>query len=158
MFQEREIVLAFINDIQPPKRKFLITLYRDQELNIVACFTTSQQRLPAKPEDVQHGVFRKNGAPMAYVFEKGRTIGTDPKTNTPFSFHKRTIVYFDYCFQAGTLDKFEQRTNSQDRETVCIMNDKEFVDLIYAMYRSPYTNGKFLPLLEKSLEKYSNSH
>ncbi len=155
MFQEREIILAFIKDIHPPKKKFLITLYRDQELNVVACFTTSQHRIPSNPEDVRHGVVRKNGAPVAYVFEKDKVIGISPKTDKPFSFPKRTIVTFDYCFQVGTLEKFEQRTDPTDRETVCVMNNKEFVDLLYAMYRSPHTNGRFLPMIEKSLEKHS---
>ncbi|MCM1531421.1 MAG: hypothetical protein NC048_02855 [Bacteroides sp.] len=157
MFEEREIVLAFVKDIYPPKKKFFITLYRDEELNIVACFTTSQYRLPIDPAEARHGVIRrKDGAPVAYVFEKDRTIGKVPQTNNPFSFFKRTMVTFDYCFQSGSWEKFMQRTDPTNRETVCIMDHQEFVDLLYAMYQSPLTNRKLLPMIEKSLEKYSS--
>ena len=153
MFQEREIILAFVKDIHPPKEKFFITLYRDDNLNIVACFTTSQHRVRVAPEEVRHGVVRKDNNPEAYVFEEGYEIGVSPEDGMPFSFVKRTFIPFDYCFQMGTLERFLARTHS--RKVVGVLHRAEFVSLLYAMYRSPQTNRKYLPFIEKALEKHS---
>lgn len=152
MFQEREIILAFVKDINPPKPKFFITLYRDEELNVVACFTTSQHRAPIAPEEVKHGVLRKDNKPVAYVFEQGYEIGVT-EGGTPFSFRKRTFVPFDYCFQQGSLDSFMSRV--QTPEVVGILNNEEFVELLYAMYRSPHTKKVYMPFIEKALRKHS---
>lgn len=151
MFQEREIILAYVTDIHPPKEKFLITLYSDEELNVVACFTTSQHRAPIAPEEVKHGVIRKDNKPVAYVFEQGYEIGAT-EGGVPFSFRKRTFVPFDYCFQQGTLVSFMSRV--QNPEVVCILNKEEFIDLLYAMYRSPQTGKVYLPFIEKALRKH----
>lgn len=155
MFQEREIILAFVKDIHPPKEKFFITLYRDDNLNVVACFTTSQHRVPITPEDARHGVIRKENKPVAYMFEEGYVVGYLPESETPFSFAKRTFVPFDYCFQSGTLDSFRQRTDNP--KVVGVLSKTEFLSLLYAMYRSPHTNKKYIPLLEKVLKKHSEN-
>ena len=155
MFQEREIILAFVKDIHPPKEKFFITLYRDEDLNVVACFTTSQHRVSTTPEEVRHGVVRKNNNPVAYVFEKGYEIGISMEADRPFSFEKRTFIPFDYCFQSGTLDSFMRRTHNP--KVVGILSKSEFLSLLYAMYRSPHTNKRYIPLLEKVLKKHSES-
>lgn len=153
MFQEGEIVLAFVKDIHPPKEKFFITLYRDDNLNVVACFTTSQHRVAVAPDEVRHGVVRQDNNPVAYVFEQGREIGVTPDEKKSFAFAKRTFIPFDYCYQEGTLDKFMARTLSP--KVVGVLHKEEFVSLLYAMYRSPHTNRKYIPLLEKSLTKHS---
>lgn len=50
MFQPREIVYGFVKGINPPHHKYIVTIYQDEELSIVACFTTSQGRAGV-PED-----------------------------------------------------------------------------------------------------------
>ncbi len=152
MFKEKEIVLAFIKDIRPPKKKFLITLYRDNELNLLACFTTSQHRIPILPEKLHHGVIKQDNDPIGYVFDRNIPIGTNPETGNCFSFNKRTLIPFDYSIQEGTLEKFMNRV--EEPQIVCILNDKEFEKLLYAMYRSPNTPQKYIPILEKALQDY----
>lgn len=151
MFREREIILAFVKDIHPPKEKFFITLHRDEDLNVVACLTTSHHRV-VPPEEVRHGVVRKDKEPVAYVFEKDCQIGINPENQAPFSFKKRTMVVFDYCMQEGSLEKFMKRT--EKRRVVCELNDKDFEDLLYAMFQSSKIDKKYVPIIEKALRKH----
>lgn len=151
MFREREIILAFVKDINPPKEKFFITLHRGEDLNVVACLTTSQHRV-IPPEEVRHGVVRKDNEPVAYVFEKDRQIGIDPENHEPFSFNKRTMVVFDYCMQEGSLDNFIKRT--EQRRVVCELNDNDFEELLYAMFQSSKLDKKYIPIIEKALRQH----
>lgn len=151
MFREREIVLALVKDINPPKKKFFITLHRDEDLNVVACLTTSRHRV-VPPEEVRHGVVRKDNEPVAYVFEKDRQIGINPENQAPFSFRKRTMVVFDYCMQDGSLENFMKKT--EGGKVVCELNDKDFEDLLYAMFQSSKLDKKYVPIIEKALRKH----
>ena len=37
MFEPGEVVYAFVKDIHPPKNKYFVTIYQDDELRIVTC-------------------------------------------------------------------------------------------------------------------------
>jgi hypothetical protein len=130
MFQPREIVYGVVKDIDPPKNKYIVTIYRDEELNIIACFTTSQQR-------------------VGYVFDKGKIIGINPEDGTEFSFPLRTIITFDYGVIEGVLEQLTERF--ENPKVVCKLSEKEYIDLVYAMYRSNHTKAGHKKILEKIL-------
>lgn len=152
MFQPREIVYGLVSGMgfMKPKPKYLITLYRDDNFEIVACFTTSQPYCGVSEEQIRHGAIIRNGNYHSYVFEKGIHIGINPETGAEFAFPARTTVTFDYGIRQGFIGKFKE--GMKDARTVCILSKKEFGDLLYAMYKSPNLERKYKPYLEKSLQ------
>ncbi len=152
MFRPREVIYGYVSGLAfyKPKNKYLITLYRDDNLEIVACFTTSQ-RYYGVPEDmVKHGAIIRNGEYCSYVFEKDVVVGTNPETGTDFAFPQRTTVTFDYGIRQGRIEDFVE--GIKQARIVCVLNKKEFGNLLYAMYKSPNMSQQYKPLLEKSLQ------
>lgn len=152
MFQPGEIVYGFVSGLgfRNPKNKYLITLYRDNNLEVVACFTTSQHYYGIPDELVKHGVIYRDEEIYSYVFEKDVVIGTNPQDGSDFAFSLRTTVTFNYGIKHGELGEFAH--GMQNVKTVCILSKKEFGDLLYAMYKSPEVDEAYKPYLEKSLE------
>jgi len=153
MFRPREIVYGYVKGLgfYKPKNKYLIPLYRDDNLEIVACFTTSRPYYGVSENDVKHGAIMKDGKYYSYVFEQGVVIGHDPNTGADFAFPDRTTVTFNYGIKQGNIKAFaEGITNAR---TVCIINKDEYINLLYAMYKSPETNDKYKPYLEKTIQK-----
>ncbi|MDE5750660.1 MAG: hypothetical protein K2H87_07840 [Duncaniella sp.] len=153
MFGHGEVVYGFVSGLGffKPKNKYLITLYRDEDLEIVACFTTSQPYFGIPVEQVTHGPVMRNGHYHSYVFEKGVVVGTNPDTGADFAFPDRTTVTFDYGIRQGSIGKFEE--GMTNIKTKCKLFREEFGNLLYAMYKSPNTEKKYLPYLEKSLNE-----
>ncbi|MDE6187868.1 MAG: hypothetical protein K2G17_07030 [Duncaniella sp.] len=151
MFRPREIVYGFISGLgfREPKNKYLISLYRDEDLEIVACFTTSQPYYGVPEEEVGHGAIVKDGKYISYVFEKDIVIGKNPETDEDFSFPKRTTVTFDYGIRQGYIEDFA--AGIENARTVCIMDKDEYAGLLYAMFKSPLVNDRYKPLLEATL-------
>ncbi len=86
------------------------------------------------------------------MFEKDVTVGVNPSTGIDFSFPKRSVVTFDYGVKEGTYKSFiEEFGNPQ---VVCELNDTEYVNLVYAMYKSPYTKARYKEVLDKILQAY----
>ena len=44
MLKAKNIIYGFCKYTNPPKNKYLISLYRSEDLNIIAVFPTSQRR------------------------------------------------------------------------------------------------------------------
>lgn len=151
MFQPGEIVYGFVSGLgfRNPKNKYLITLYRDDDLEVVACFTTSQHYYGVSPEQVKHGPIIRDGEYYCYVFEKGIVIGKNPEDDSDFSFPLRTTVTFNYGIRHGQMQDFAE--GMQDLKTVCVLNKEEFGNLLYAMYKSPEMDNAYKPFIEKSL-------
>ena len=127
----------------------MISLYRNADLNIVACFTTSQERAGVPPEKIKHGrISNENKEVVSYVFLPDVAIGKTP-TGEDYHFPAQTVVRFDYCFkedeQQNLLSSFV------DPVVKCTLNDKEYEELIYAMYRSDDTPLDYKPCFEKIL-------
>lgn len=133
MFAPGEIVYGWAKILYKPKNKYTVSIYRDENLNILAQFTTSQNR-------------------VGYVFEAGQIIGTNPETNQPFAFPKRTTIAFDYGFLFGD----EQRLiNSFDNPVVVAkLSDDIYINLVYALYSNPDFPDKYRGCLEKVLEDW----
>ena len=150
MFAPGEIVYGHVKHIGKPK--YAVSMYRDEDVNILIHFTTSQPRAGVPLELVHHGAIYKDGDCKSYVFEARREIGTNPATGERFCFPLRTTMAFDY----GLLKDSEERLRQmfENPQVVCKLDDKEYIDLVYAMYSSKSTPDEYKPYLDKVLTKY----
>lgn len=149
MLSEKNVVYGFCNATNPPKYKYLISLHRSPELNVVACFTTSQNRTGSAYIEKKHGKIKDaKGFVVSYFFKQGVVIGKSI-SGDEFSFSKDTTVPFDYCFQEGDqstiISKFE------NIEVKCVLSDTEYFNLIYAIYQSPNTPKQYIAIFKEKL-------
>lgn len=152
MFQPREIMYGYAKNMYSPHNKYIVTIYQDEELNVVACFTTSQSRAGVSEEKLHHGAIYRNKECISYVFEKGVNIGKNPSTGKSFAFPKRSVITFDYGIKEGTRESFIEEI--ENAEVVCVLDEEEYINLIYAMYRSPYTNARHKITLDRILQNF----
>jgi hypothetical protein len=150
MFNPREIVYGYAKRLYKPHNKYIITIYRDEQLSIIVCFTTSQAR--SGSSEPHHGANYIGDDCQSYVFDAEVVIGTDPRNGQPFSFPKQTVVTFDYGVADTSLDKVSDAIDNP--EVVCIMDEAEYIELVYAMYKSPKTNQPRREILGKILTDY----
>lgn len=149
MLSPQNVIRGFCKNTNPPKYKYLISLYRSEELNIIACFTTSQKRAGVPSEQIKHGIIQNEKKEIiSYVFLPDICVGITPK-NKDFYFPLQTVIRFDYCFKEG--NQTELLSNFQSPVIVCKLNDTEYEDLIYAMYKSDDTPEIYKPHFEKIL-------
>lgn len=135
-----------------PHNKYIVTIYQDDDLSIVACFTTSQQRAGVPELQIQHGPIYRDKKCISYVFERGVAIGRNPDTGNEFSFPKRTVITFDYGVREGQREYFMEQFDNP--VVVCVLDEKEYIELVYAMYCSPYTKTSHKVVLDKILQDY----
>ncbi|GHT20170.1 hypothetical protein AGMMS4957_06250 [Bacteroidia bacterium] len=109
-------------------------------MDIVACFTTSQTR----------ALKNAKGEVVSYIFEIGDEIGLKPD-GSPFSFPQPTVISFDYCFQNKSQE--ELINGFESPAIICILHQQEYLNLIYAMYKSKATPQKYKAIFEKILEE-----
>jgi len=150
MLKAKNIIYGFCNYTNPPKKKYLISLYRSEELNIIAVFPTSKQR--AGVAVPKHGCNMRDGMVISYVFDAGMPIGKRQNSDDDFAFPLQTVIPFDYCFIDG--DQNELMKSFDMPEVVGVLSDKEYIDLIYAFYTSPLTPQKYKPIFDKILQEY----
>lgn len=150
MLRAKNIVYGFCTYTTPNKPKYLISLYRSEELNIIAVFPTSQRR--SGVSNAKHGCNRRNDVPYSYVFEAGVPIGKKYQSEEDFSFPLQTTIPFDYCFRADTQDRILKSFDNPS--IVGVLSDNEYVDLIYALLHSPYTPKQFKEIFDGILQEY----
>ena len=150
MLKAKNIIYGFCKYTNPPKKKYLISLYRSEELNIIAVFPTSQHR--AGVATPKHGCNIRNNQIISYVFDAGHPIGKKKDSNEDFSFPLQTTIPFDYCFSEG--DQNDLLKSFDEPEIVGVLSDKEYIDLIYAFYTSPLTPQKYKPIFDKILQEF----
>lgn len=149
MLSPRNVVYGFSKITNPPKKKYLISLYRSKELSVVACFTTSQDRAGVPLEQVTHGAIKnKEKEIISYVFLTSVCVGVAPD-GSDYHFPDQTVVRFDYCFKDG--EQTDLLSSFASPKVVCKLNDAEYENLIYAMYKSDDTPEKYKPHFEKVL-------
>lgn len=150
MLKAKNIIYGFCKYTNPPKNKYLISLYRSEDLNIIAVFPTSQRRagvlLP------KHGRNVRDNQVVSYVFEAGRPIGKKYGSDEDFAFPMPTTIPFDYCFREG--DQNDLLKTFDAPEVVGVLSDEEYIDLIYAFYTSPLTPLKYKPVFDTILQDY----
>lgn len=151
MLTPKNVIYGFCKTTNPPKKKYMISLYRSDDLHIVACFTTSQNRAGIPLEQVKHGKVRnQDNNVVSYVFQPNRVVGTTAD-GQDYCFPKQTVVRFDYCFKEEEQNKL--LANFDNPILTCKLNDTEYIDLLYAMYQSADTPERYKPLFEKILEE-----
>ena len=150
MLKAKNIIYGYCKYTNPPKNKYLISLYRSEELNIIAVFPTSQRR--AGVAEPKHGCNIREGQIVSYVFDAGHPIGKKQGSDEEFSFPLQTTIPFDYCFREGEQDELLKTFDSP--RVVGVLSDKEYIDLIYAFYTSPLTPLKYKPIFDKILQEY----
>ena len=150
MLKAKNIIYGFCKYTNPPKNKYLISLYRSEDLNIIAVFPTSQRR--AGVAEPKHGCNIREGQIVSYVFDAEHPIGKKQGSDEDFSFPLQTTIPFDYCFREGEQDELLKTFDSP--RVVGVLSDKEYIDLIYAFYTSPLTPLKYKPVFDKILQEY----
>ncbi len=150
MLKAKNIIYGFCKYTNPPKNKYLISLYRSNELNIIAVFPTSQHR--AGVAVPRHGCNIRDGKVISYVFEAGHPIGKKNGSDEDFAFPLQTAIPFDYCFREGEQDVLLKTFDNP--QVVGALSDKEYIDLIYAFYTSPLTPLRYKPIFDKILQDY----
>lgn len=149
MLSAQNVIYGFCKTTNPPKPKYLISLYRSVELNVIACFTTSQHRAGIPASEVKHGSIKNaNNEVISYVFTTTVEVGTSPD-GEKFCFPLQTVIRFDYCFREDKQDNLLSGFDSP--KVVCKLNDTEYENLIYAMYKSEDTPEKYKPYFAKIL-------
>jgi len=97
-----------------------------------------------------HGYVKREGKIVGYFFDMNVEVGVD-ETNQPFKFPEHCVIPFNYGVQEGTKEQF---LNNIERERVlCKLHPHEYQNIVYAMYKSPNTNPKYKPYLEKILQQ-----
>lgn len=150
MLKAKNIIYGFCTYTNPNKPKYLISLYRREELNIVAVFPTSRPR--AGVAVAKHGCNKRDNVPVSYVFEAHTPIGKKYQSEEDFSFPLQTTIPFDYCFREDTQEKILQ--SFVDPSVVGVLSDKEYIDLVYALLHSPYTPKQYKDIFDGILREY----
>lgn len=148
MLRAKNIIYGFCAFTNPPKNKYLISLYRSETLNVVAVFPTSRKRSGSLSP--KHGKNYRGKDIVSYVFEANRCIGKKYGSDEDFSFPLVTTIPFDYCFQEGEQENLLRSFESA--EVVGVLSDEEYINLIYAFSKSPLTPRKYIPIFERILE------
>lgn len=155
MFEPGTVTYGFAKNISNPKNKYAISIFRNGDAQVVIHFTTSQRRAGVPDTQIQHGINRdEDGNVVSYVFEPDREIG-DTLDGGRFRFPVRTVMQFDYGFLTG--DDLSLQRQFDNLEVKCHLDQKEYLDLVYAMYVSKRTPAEYKPYLEKVLEEAYNA-
>ena len=150
MLKAKNIIKGFCISTTPNKTKYLISLYRSEDLDIIAVFPTSQKRSSvAAPK---HGSNMKNNIIVSYVFEANKVIGKKYQSEEDFSFPLQTTIPFDYCFMDDLQDKI--LASFVEPEIVGVLSDQEYIDLVYSFLHSPLTPKKYIPIFDEILHEY----
>lgn len=149
MLAPKNVIYGFCKTTNPPKPKYMISLYRSEELNVVACFTTSQKRAGVPSEKIKHGkITNDKKEVLSYVFLPDVPVGKTP-VGAEFHFPVQTVVRFDYCFREDEQTKL--LSSFEEPKVVCTLDDTEYENLIYAMYQSDDTPLIYKTYFEKIL-------
>lgn len=152
MIKPGDIIHGFAKNLYTPKNKYAVCIYKDKNLELLLHFTTSQQRAGVPEEDITHGAIYRDGDCLSYVFEAGKEIGVNPESKARFSFQKRTVMVFDYGLLKGEESFICKQFD--DLKVVCKLDTEEYINLVYAMYKSKRTPKEHVTYLQKVLDNY----
>lgn len=130
------------------KNKFAVVLYNDGNACVLMSFATSQLR--SSSDNPVHGRNPQKGEPQSYVFKAGIVIGTEPVNKNDFAFRKDTTVVPDYGILYAEIGAFTASVTNLS--VVCELYKKEYIDLIYTLYKCKKTKKKYKEVFEKILE------
>ena len=150
MLKAKNIIYGYCTYTTPQKPKYLISLYRSEDLNIIAVFPTSQRR--SCVVIAKHGCNRKNDIPVSYVFTARTPIGKRYMSDEDFCFPLQTTIPFDYCFREDPQEKILQ--SFVNPSVVGVLSGEEYIDLLYALLYSPYTPKRYKDIFDQILHEY----
>lgn len=150
MLKAKNIIYGYCTYTTPNKPKYLISLYRSDDLSIIAVFPTSKRR--SGTSNPTHGCNKRDNIIVSYVFDAKRPIGTKFKSEEDFCFPLQTTIPFDYCFREDSQENILK--TFKDPKVVGILSDQEYVNLIYSFLHSPYTPQKYKVIFDKILKDY----
>lgn len=151
MFEPGEVVYAYVKNIHNPKFKYFVTIYRNDDLRIVTCFTTTKHyQVGCNANQLSHGYVKRDNQIVGYFFDMNVEVGID-EANQPFKFPRNCVIPFDYGVQEATKEQFLK--NIEQERVVCRLHPQEYQNIVYAMYKSPNTNPKYKPYLYKVLQE-----
>mgnify|MGYP003306688309 FL=1 len=79
MFEPGTVTYGFAKYISNPKNKYAISIFRDENVQILIHFTTTQKRAGVPEDQIHHGINRDSeGNVMSYVFEPTVEVGDTP--------------------------------------------------------------------------------
>lgn len=136
--------------MNPPKPKYLISLYRSENIEVVAVFPTSKKRSGTLVP--KHGANKRGDIVASYVFEAKRPIGKKHNSTEEFCFPLQTTIPFDYCFREDTQDDILHDFITP--AIVGVLSEEEYVNLLYAFIQSPLTPGHLRKLFDGILHEY----
>lgn len=152
MFRAGNILHGFFDlGVNGKKNKYAIVLHNDGNACVLMSFATSQLR--SSSENPVHGRNPQKGEPQSYVFKAGVVIGTEPINKSDFSFPKDTTVVPDYGILSTEICAFT--ASVANLLTVCELYEKEYLDLIYTLYKCKKTKKKYKEIFEKILEQHN---
>ena len=156
MLSPKNIIYGFCKETNPPKKKYLISLFRNDDLHVVACFTTSKARYGTASGRSVHGANRnEKNEIVSYVFKANTEIGDIPGETEKFSFPKETTIRFDYAFKERSQDEILGWFNNP--EVVGVLSNKEYENLLYAMIKSDDVPKKYQILFDNILTELMRS-
>lgn len=146
MFNPGSILYGLFTFVTESKNKYVIVLHNDGNCCIVTTFTTSQARSSiAIPV---HGANPKEN-PKSYVFKAYVPIGLKDD-GTEFSFGLDTTIVPDYGYAYTSITDFKSKVTSLTK--VCNLYEKEYLDLIYTLYKCTELPKRYKIIFEKILE------
>lgn len=133
------------------KNKYSIVLYNDGVSCIITTFTTSKNR--SGSQNPVHGKNPPAGEPMAYVFLKGKVVGTIEVENVSqdFAFPMNTTIVPDYGYSYIPISEFLK--NVENLEVKCHLFPQEYIDLIYTLYKCRRIKKEIKEIFEHILEE-----
>ena len=150
MLKARNIIYGFCKATHPPKPKYLISLYRNENIEVVAVFPTSKRRSGVPYP--KHGANKRGNIIVSYVFDAKHPIGKRYKSADDFSFPLQTTIPFDYCFREDPQDEILQ--DFVNPSVVGTLSEEEYINLLYAFIQSPLTPEHLRNLFDNVLHEY----
>lgn len=148
MFEAGNILYGYFDlGSNGKKNKYAIVLHNDSAECIITTFTTSQPR--SSVASPVHGRNPSQGEVMSYVFKSGIPIGINPLSGEAFSFRRDTTIVPDYGVNETTISGFCSAVDNP--RVVCKLHKKEYIDLIYTLYKCKRTKRKYKLIFESIL-------
>lgn len=147
MFKSGSILYGLFTFVTEKKNKYAIVLHNDGNNCIVTTFTTSQAR--SSISSPEHGANPKE-EPRSYVFKANIPIGIK-EDGEIFSFPLDTTIVPDYGCAYASIDDFKKKVESLTK--VCDLYEKEYIDLIYTLYKCSELPKKYKAIFEQILSE-----
>jgi len=127
--------------------KFLIVLYNENNVSIIATLASSQDHIPDEFGN-KRCISEQEKNIACYKFPKNAII-----CENGFCFHKNTFIYFSKNIFRENIELIKSRYNQDAITLMGKLTNDEFKELIYCAYRSKtYISRGIVRIFETILE------